>query len=262
MADSFDDSNSDLLLLENLSFEQEPCYNDDCCCNLKKRKCQKLEGKSDAVSSCTRSLKWPPEQPKSFVKRCQTQIPSLKHSSHRILSDCRHVKSTNLDFRSKVRKSTSPFKSVFGYLGGKDSDFSDLAQQVCTLTSTSGSDQSEIDFASAAFSRLCSRTTSNCATRKGAKRKYAGSDNAEINLTDLKSVLLAEERDLNLAESQTNAPISTADGTGGSQSTPVSLPCSHQALVDDWTMDELAGYFEHYCHVPKKMSEMAKMMYA
>lgn len=260
MTNSVDDSNSDLLLLENLSFEQEPCYNDDCCCNLRRRKRQKLEEKSeDAVSSCTKSLKWPPEQPKNFVKKCQTQSPSLKPNSHRILSDCRHLKSTNLDFRSKGHKSNSPFKSVFGYLIAKETDFSDLAQLVCT--STSGSNQGKIDFASPAFNSLCSRTTPNHATRKVAQRKCAGSHSADINLTDLKSVLLAEERDLNLVESQTNAPISTPDGTGASQSTAVSLPCSHQALVDDWTMDELAGYFEHYCHVPKKMSEMAKMMY-
>lgn len=259
MTNSVDDSNSDLLLLENLSLEQEPCYNDDCCCNQRRHKCQKLEEKSEnAVSSCTNSLKWPPEQP----KRCQTMIPSLKLSSQRTLSDCRHLKGANLDFRSKGHKSNSPFKSVFGYLGAKKTDFSDLAQLVCPSTSVSGSNQGNIDFASSAFSSLCSRTTSNRAARKVPQRKCAGSHSADINLTDLKSVLLAEERDSNMVELQANAPMPAVDGTGGSQSTIVSLPCSHQALVDDWTMDELAGYFEHYCHVPKKMSEMAKMMYA
>ncbi|ESN90417.1 hypothetical protein HELRODRAFT_166083 [Helobdella robusta] len=31
---------------------------------------------------------------------------------------------------------------------------------------------------------------------------------------------------------------------------------------DDWTMEELSCYFDDLCHIPKNMSEMAKMMYA
>lgn len=37
--------------------------------------------------------------------------------------------------------------------------------------------------------------------------------------------------------------------------------CAQQALLDDWTVDELACYFEDYVHIPKKMSLMAEMMY-
>ena len=37
--------------------------------------------------------------------------------------------------------------------------------------------------------------------------------------------------------------------------------CSEQARVDDISVDELAGYFEDYVHIPKKMSTMAEMMY-
>ena len=48
--------------------------------------------------------------------------------------------------------------------------------------------------------------------------------------------------------------------------------CSREALVgvdggglvgteDDWTMVELESYFENLCHIPKKMSAMAMMMY-
>ena len=41
-------------------------------------------------------------------------------------------------------------------------------------------------------------------------------------------------------------------------------PCScaqQAAKFDDWTADELAGYFDTLCHIPKKMSTMAEMMY-
>ena len=37
--------------------------------------------------------------------------------------------------------------------------------------------------------------------------------------------------------------------------------CSQQALMDDMTVDELAGYLEDFVHLPKKMSSMAEMMY-
>ena len=46
----------------------------------------------------------------------------------------------------------------------------------------------------------------------------------------------------------------------------VQSSCSQQALnpythVNDDTIEELAAYFECYVHIPKKMSQMAEMMY-
>ena len=43
-----------------------------------------------------------------------------------------------------------------------------------------------------------------------------------------------------------------------------SLPCTcaQEARIDgDSSIEELAGYFEHFVHIPKKMSSMAEMMY-
>lgn len=37
--------------------------------------------------------------------------------------------------------------------------------------------------------------------------------------------------------------------------------CSLQARLDDMSVTELACYFEEFVHIPKKMSEMAEMMY-
>lgn len=39
------------------------------------------------------------------------------------------------------------------------------------------------------------------------------------------------------------------------------MRCSRQAKLDDMSVDELAGYFEDFVHIPKKMSSMAEMMY-
>ncbi|KAI0237608.1 hypothetical protein LSAT2_011838 [Lamellibrachia satsuma] len=37
--------------------------------------------------------------------------------------------------------------------------------------------------------------------------------------------------------------------------------CSEQARCDDWSVEELACYFEDFVNIPKKMSAMAEMMY-
>lgn len=39
------------------------------------------------------------------------------------------------------------------------------------------------------------------------------------------------------------------------------MRCSQEAKIDDMSVEELAGYFEDYVHIPKKMSSMAEMMY-
>ncbi|XP_012523666.1 uncharacterized protein LOC105829414 isoform X2 [Monomorium pharaonis] len=67
-----------------------------------------------------------------------------------------------------------------------------------------------------------------------------------------------------------NGQTTTADASGGlpGQQQLSSSPntCSVQArisppLSSDVTIGELAGYFEEFVHIPKKMSHMAEMMY-
>ena len=43
--------------------------------------------------------------------------------------------------------------------------------------------------------------------------------------------------------------------------TETAYSCSQQARMDDLSVDELAGYFEDFVYIPKKMSTMAEMMY-
>ena len=54
------------------------------------------------------------------------------------------------------------------------------------------------------------------------------------------------------------------DGSDGSQGKPeycTELSCSQEARLDDLSVDELAGYFDDFVYIPKKMSVMAEMMY-
>lgn len=57
--------------------------------------------------------------------------------------------------------------------------------------------------------------------------------------------------------SVSSSPCDKLPATTNSQS------CSIQARAcyDDTSMSELASYFDVYCHIPKKMSHMAEMMY-
>lgn len=67
-------------------------------------------------------------------------------------------------------------------------------------------------------------------------------------------------------------PSSFTTPIPSTSSTTLTSNCSREALVeadggglvggeDDWSMVELESYFENLCHIPKKMSAMAMMMY-
>ena len=43
--------------------------------------------------------------------------------------------------------------------------------------------------------------------------------------------------------------------------TDLEMSCSQEARLDDTSVDDLAGYFDDFVHIPKKMSSMAEMMY-
>lgn len=72
---------------------------------------------------------------------------------------------------------------------------------------------------------------------------------------------------LNNNDNTNNNDPSTEGGiqvTNAQQLVVMRPSCSQQALMrpcDDWTIDELASYFEQFVHIPKKMSSMAEMMY-
>ena len=53
----------------------------------------------------------------------------------------------------------------------------------------------------------------------------------------------------------------TPESSGTRQEYCRSYTCSQEARLDDLSVDELAGYFEDFVYIPKKMSTMAEMMY-
>ena len=91
---------------------------------------------------------------------------------------------------------------------------------------------------------------------------------ARVNSDDSDEELSEGFKKFNFStKNQTKPPLSTAP----TNSKSLTSNCSREALVraeaglttseDDWTMVELESYFEDLCHIPKKMSAMAMMMY-
>ncbi|XP_050401190.1 uncharacterized protein LOC126818056 [Patella vulgata] len=63
--------------------------------------------------------------------------------------------------------------------------------------------------------------------------------------------------------SKDGANTSNKPGSSSTDTSPnkVEKSCSQEASIDDLSVDELAGYFDDFVHIPKKMSVMAEMMY-
>ena len=51
------------------------------------------------------------------------------------------------------------------------------------------------------------------------------------------------------------------DQTQQASAPPVLLSCRQQALYNDVTVEELAGYLDELLYLPKPMSDMAELMY-
>lgn len=58
-----------------------------------------------------------------------------------------------------------------------------------------------------------------------------------------------------------SAPGRSVDLNKANQDQVLERSCSQEARLDDLTVNELAGYFEDFVYIPKKMSSMAEMMY-
>lgn len=61
--------------------------------------------------------------------------------------------------------------------------------------------------------------------------------------------------------SENAAPLPPCDRLTTTPTNTQSCSIQARACYDDTSMSELASYFDVYCHIPKKMSHMAEMMY-
>ena len=254
----------DLPSLDKLSFVDETCANQNCGCHRRhKRSISTLEDE-DAGKS--------PFGGRNRKLVCQrTERDAVAHSnleSHDkvLLKPGQDHSTKQLGIQNKPAFSFVPASKIDKVVGGNKfpTDFCSLAR-LSKPESVESKPQS--NFTAPAFSELRRDSIDNGSSSSGifkftaqAKSTKTGEPTclSEVNLQDLKSVLLDVSN--SASGSCSGHSLDAVDYSGPPQGS-----CSQQALtesIDDWTMDELAGYFENYCHIPKKMSEMAKMMYA
>lgn len=254
MADSVNDEDSDLISLEKLSLTHASCF--DCHC-----RCAQQKQLDNAVlplsqnSNCV-TLRWPPRQSGGVVKASKRKATALNVDA---VTNClvSRKKSNSLSSAAAAADAVGIIQdsSAWGQEEGAKADFGDLARLADV---TIGPNERAADFASSTFRSFGRRTALDVSADRRRRRKNVSKQKADIVLADLKSVLLAENDDV-------PSTLRTASDSSQSGHHLSTMPCSQQALVNDCLMDELdelTGYFEHYFHIPKKMSEMAKMMYA
>lgn len=250
MADSVNDEDSDLISLEKLSLAHASCFDYHCRCTQKQpESASPLSQNSNRFTLC-----WPPRQSGGVIKASKRKATALNVDA---VTNC-IVNRKKLNSLSMAAADTVGVRDVsaWGQVGSK-ADFGDLARLADV---TIGLNERATNFTSSAFRGFSQRTALDVSADR-RRRKNVSKQKTDIVLTDLKSVLLAENGDLPSCDS-TLRTTSDCSSQSGHQ---LSMPCSQQALVNDCLMDELdelTGYFEHYFHIPKKMSEMAKMMYA
>lgn len=233
---------SELPSLETLSFKQEPCFNNKCCCN-RKHKRKNIDAQTTKIV------------PLSSVKKLSFKHYSLQYESNykgkqkhrsggivkrplRFTFDQQREKHLEKMMQHHFKFKGDILKKIFGSLSHNEKNFHELSQSAHLSCATGKSEFGNF----ASFDNNYSGRIRN--------RNFCAVGNCDVK----------DQQDINL---ESVLPVDTWNNTTASNNgnIPVSLPCSQWSRVDDWTVDELAGYFENYCHIPKKMSEMAKMMY-
>jgi len=126
---------------------------------------------------------------------------------------------------------------------------------------TSGAGSSACDRIAFSRNRL-NAASSDVETRNPfeyATRTAPRTRTTEIDLTDLKQELL--NATTSNATEVAGAGCPGGHGEYGPMSRATCTSCSQEMMAEDCTMDDLSGYLEEMCYIPKKMSMMAEMMY-
>ena len=256
--------------MDTLSFATEVCKNQTCTCNQQKDSSPEKQKEEKFPLNFAHASKYQ-SQNKKIVQEPRLKIHHKEKDRRVVIRAARlklakQFKQTKQAFSSDVAPKSGGInkESVFGSHSDKCSNFASLS-----TTKSESRSNTKSEFRGGSFG--CYRQeTSQAPTSMQKQTSAAGS-----TLTDQRLDMTALETSLPSSSIKVTGDKSKSRGEKRrppvSQSCPVhpgrcSLPCScsQQALMDpvgDWTVDELACYFDEFVHIPKKMSLMAEMMY-
>jgi hypothetical protein len=258
--------NEDMPSLDALSFEHELCTSQNCHCHMEpSRRDKSLASSSSPFGFCS-GLHPPVNRPLTSSPECAaansglTNGPFPKLESRAVFDTHLHrgpltgYSSFSERLSEKVYRtddSSNSARVLFGADHCNRANFHSFSQLVSQTPGDGAlaSADNALDFQAAQFQSFTSRGAATCGRSAHPKN--------ELDLSELQSVL-EDSTDEPIANF-TPCPIHLQQNSYG-----LIQPCTcaqQAAKFDDWTVDELAGYFDDFCHIPKKMSAMAEMMY-
>lgn len=255
----------DMPSLDALSFEHELCTSHNCHCHVEQSRRDKHLVSSPSPFGFATGLHPAVNRPLTSSPECAAANPSLinrqfpKLESRAIFeapirgSPLIGDGSFSERLSEKVYGANDSASSggLFGAEHCSRANFHSFSQLI-----SSGSDSKAListdsaqTFRASQFQNLAGRELASCDRPVHPKH--------ELDLSELQSVL--EDSTDEPVANFSPCPIHLQQNSYG-----LIQPCTcaqQAAKFDDWTVDELAGYFDDFCHIPKKMSAMAEMMY-
>ncbi len=250
-------SRDDLPCLDKLTFKRETCSKKHCSCN-KGAECSNSE--SNALNFAHALHK--------STRQSIIQEPRLRLLSTRRRDSKQLIRAAKLKLQQKDNHGTQCDKDRTQC----EKDDIVLTSETCKGDGTSSSTRKK-DKGDANFEGLAKKC-------RGKKEHQVLS----LASSSFLSYRLGGDVEANQPQArEAGAAVTTSKPTGDNQNSPeqkVLLPspdppacplhpgkctrpctCSEQARVDDLSVEELAGYFDDFVYIPKKMSTMAEMMY-
>ncbi|XP_064624293.1 uncharacterized protein LOC135485883 [Lineus longissimus] len=255
--------------MDKLSFTSETCKNKSCQCNRKHVSLEKHD-KLNFAKVC------PAPTPRNVLREARLKLHQKEKDEKSIIRDARlkllkfykhkHSKQPSIKTEKvetpRVRPSLVA-QAVFGSDSGGTETLSFKAVALAAVSSKDttgdGSDTEEKSFVFGGKNSLDGKHFSSYRNSgfNFALPSRCSEDTDRFDLTSLSN-------DLGVQSSIRKSPKSQSPSKEGSpvtETSRLSRTCSQEARLDDMSVDELSGYFEDYVYIPKKMSQMAEMMY-
>ena len=237
----------DLPCLDKLSFSSDKCTSKDCTCSsyLNDDRAAEDINLARAASQPTQAKKKLIHEPKLRILRNQYKDSKtlIRAARLKLLQNGGFIKPHNSQQETgkKSPNSKLKWKETFGSKYDSDSNFGILAAANSTSSSI-------VDYSNGAYKQ-------NHQTESFMNHRFKDLDSKSASYFKPDKRTEKGKRD-NQVSTSSNSQCPLHPRRCAQPCT-----CSQQARMDDLSVDELAGYFEDFVYIPRKMSSMAEMMY-